>query len=126
MRYVSVLFLLLLSSTVHAQEATYFAEVNDQDIVTQVIVADPAFINSGVVGDPSKWVQTWSGGGPRKNFAGPGHTYDRGLEAFVAPRPYPSWTLNLDTVRWEPPMPYPVGGGMYAWDETTQTWKTDP
>ena len=59
----------------------HYAHV-ENGIVTQVIVADQDFINSGAVGDPSTWVQTsyntyagqhTNGGTPlRKNYAGVG------------------------------------------------------
>ena len=40
------------------------------------------------------------GGTPfRKNHAGRGFTYDEDRDAFIAPQPYPSWTLNETTCR---------------------------
>ena len=49
---------------------------------------------------------------------GIGYTYNNGI--FTAPQPYPSWTL-IDNV-WTPPIPKPVDGKLYTWDETTKTW----
>ena len=63
------------------------------------------------------------GGTPlRKNYAGIGYTYDEARDAFIPPKPYPSWLLNEDTCLWESPVPYPEGDGFYTWDEPTQTW----
>lgn len=63
-----------------------------------------------------------SGGTPfRKNYAGIGYTYDEERDAFVAPQPYPSWTLNEDTCLWEAPVPYP-DEGFHEWDEENGQW----
>ena len=63
-----------------------------------------------------------SGGTPfRKNYAGIGYTYDEERDAFIAPRPYPSWTLNEDTCLWEAPVPYP-DEGFHEWDEDNGQW----
>ena len=64
-----------------------------------------------------------NGGTPfRKNYAGIGYTYDEQRDAFIPPKPYPSWLLNEDTCLWESPVPHPTDGGMYSWDEDGQTW----
>tara|TARA_B100001094_G_scaffold59835_1_gene55279 strand:+ start:22300 stop:22728 length:429 start_codon:yes stop_codon:yes gene_type:complete len=63
------------------------------------------------------------GGVPlRKNYAGVGYTYDTGRDAFYAPKPFPSWTLNEDTCLWEPPTPMPDDDLMYEWDESKKEW----
>ena len=103
---------------------SYFAEINNDNIVQRVIVAEQDFIDSGVVGDANNWVQTSyntrggvhygdvSGsyapdGGVelRKNYAGIGYTYDRSRDAFISAEPSPSgsgtWVLNGDTCQWE-------------------------
>ena len=58
----------------------------------------------------------------RKNFAGIGFKYDVNLDAFISPKPYPSWFLNEGSCIWEAPVPYPNDGQMYSWDETTKSW----
>jgi len=96
----------------------HFAKV-ENGIVTQVIVAEQDFINSGVVGSPSMWIKTSynthggeyfnnftksvEGQGLRKNFAAVGYTYDKDLDAFIPPRPSEEATLNLETCLWELP-----------------------
>ena len=63
------------------------------------------------------------GGTPfRKNHAGIDYTYDEDKDAFIAPKPYASWTLNEDTCIWEAPTAYPTDGQKYNWNEETTTW----
>ena len=63
------------------------------------------------------------GGTPfRKNHAGKGYTYDETRDAFIAPQPYASWTLNDDTCLWDPPIPYPDDDNNYEWNEETTSW----
>lgn len=118
----------------------HFAKVVN-NIVTKVIVAEPDFFNTLLDSSPGQWLQTSYNtrggihydpqtGAPstdqskalRKNYAGVGFKYDPILDAFYEPQPYPSWTLNQDTCMWESPVPYPNDGGIYDWDEDTQTW----
>ena len=110
----------------------HFAQIDQNNIVTQVIVAEQDFIDSGAVGDPSKWIQTSyntrAGQHPegkplRKNYAGIGYSYDVVRDAFVPPKPYNSWQLNEDTCLWESPVPYPTDDKMYTWNEETLEWK---
>lgn len=111
---------------------SHFAHVDGNNIVTQVIVAEQDFINSGAVGDPSSWIQTSYntyagqhalGGTPlRKNYAGIGYSYDASRDAFIPPKPFNSWTLNETTCLWEAPTPYPTDGKIYNWNENTLSW----
>jgi len=109
----------------------HFAKV-ENGLVTQVIVAEQDFIDSGAVGHG--WIQTsyntLGGQHPenrplRKNYAGIGYSYNDVLEAFIAPQPYPSWILNKDTCLWDSPVPHPTDGKVYAWDEATINWVED-
>ena len=64
-----------------------------------------------------------SGGTPyRKNYAGIGYSYDQARDAFIPPKPYPSWLLNESTCQWVAPVPYPVDGELYIWDEAVGEW----
>ena len=99
----------------------HFAKINN-NLVTQVIVAEQDFINSGAVGDSFLWVQTSYNGNFRKNYAGVGMTYDSVRDAFIAPQPFNSWILNEDTCQWDSPVPYPTDDKMYNWDEATTNW----
>jgi hypothetical protein len=110
---------------------SHFAKV-ENGIVTQVIVAEQDFINSGAVGDPSTWVQTsyntqsgvhLGGGQPfRKNYAGIGYSYDPVRDAFIPPKLFNSWILQEDTCMWMPPFPRPEDDKYYVWDEETVSW----
>ena len=63
------------------------------------------------------------GGTPfRKNAAGIGYTYDETRDAFIPPKPYPSWTLNETTCLWDAPVAYPNDGNIYQWNEETTSW----
>ena len=100
---------------------SYFAKLNN-NIVTEVIVAEQDFINSGKVGDSSLWVETSYSGSFRKNYAGVGYTYDQTRNAFIPPKPYTSWTLIEDTCLWEAPIAYPNNGKKYSWNEENLRW----
>jgi hypothetical protein len=110
---------------------SHFAKVQDGK-VTQVIVAEPEFFQTFVDSSPGEWIQTsynthggvhTLGGTPlRKNYAGIGYTYNRQLDAFIPPQPFPSWILDEETCLWNAPTPYPTDGENYTWDEATTNW----
>lgn len=110
---------------------SHYAKVLDGTVV-EVIVAEPEFFDTFVDSSPGEWIQTsyntyngvhLNGGTPlRKNYAGVGYTYDSVRDAFIPPKPFPSWTLNEDTCNWEAPVPFPGGEGSYLWNEVDQTW----
>ena len=58
----------------------------------------------------------------RFNAAGIGFTYDETRDAFIPPKPYPSWVLDEATCLWVAPIDYPADGGQYVWDEETTDW----
>ena len=95
----------------------HFAKI-ESGVVTEVIVAEQAHIDtlSGT------WVQTSYNASIRKNYAGIGYTYDSSKDAFIAPKPYASWTLNNTTCKWESPVAFPTDGKIYEWDEDTTNW----
>ena len=61
----------------------------------------------------------------RKNYAGVGFTYDAQRDAFIPPKPFPSWVLNEETCLYDPPTPYPKdeNRNVYVWNEGTTTWE---
>lgn len=59
----------------------------------------------------------------RKNYAGIGYYYDPIRDAFIPPKPYPSWTLNEESCLWDSPVPYPSDGKMYEWNEDILNWQ---
>lgn len=114
----------------------HFAQLDENNVVTQVIVVhnNDCQINgveteeAGIVfckslfGPTTKWKQTSYNGNIRKNYAGIGYTYDAGRDAFIPPQPFPSWLLNEATCRWEAPVAMPLDGELYRWDEDTLSW----
>ena len=63
------------------------------------------------------------GGTPfRKNYAGIGYSYDPDRDAFIPPKPYPSWVLDEITCLWSAPIAMPDDGKRYNWDEATTSW----
>jgi len=113
---------------------SHFAKV-ENGVVTHVIVAEQDFIDTGLAGDPSLWVQTSYntyggehrlGGIPlRKNYAGLGYMYDSERDAFIPPKPYPSWILDDNSCLWSAPvaMPEPTPGIFHTWNEEIQNWE---
>jgi len=113
---------------------SHFAKI-EGGVVTQVIVAEQDFINSGAVGNAADWVQTsyntHAGQHPegrplRKNYAGVGYSYDAGRDAFIPPKPHNSWVLDEDTCLWNAPVAYPTDGNRYEWNESTTSWDQIP
>lgn len=107
----------------------HFAKVQDGNVVN-VIVAEQEFIDT--LDDRESWIQTsyntkggihLLGGTPlRKNYAGIGYTYDATRDAFIPPKPFPSWVLNDDTCLWDAPVAHPDDGQAYTWDESNGVW----
>ena len=117
---------------------SHFAKIDENNIVTKIIVADQEAIDT----QDGTWIQTSyntrggkhyteseddfyiedSGTPLRKNYAGIGYTYDSVKDAFYAPQPYPSWTLDEDTCMWDAPVAYPNDGKPYLWNEDTTSW----
>jgi hypothetical protein len=126
---------------------SYWAEINENNIVLRVFVGD----NHDSNGDEGyQWLINNLGGiwlktsyntrggvhynpetnepsadqskALRKNYAGIGYVYDESRDAFYAPQPYLSWTLNEDSCIWEAPIPYPIDDKNYEWNEENQSW----
>jgi hypothetical protein len=119
----------------------HYAFINDQNIVTEVIVGRN---EDEVVDGVTDWeayyaefrgqtckrtsyntqggAHTGDGTPYRKNYAGIGYTWDEGRDAFIPPKPYPSWVLNEDSCLWEAPVAMPDDGQMYTWNEETTSW----
>jgi hypothetical protein len=115
----------------------HFAKLDENNIVLEVNVVNNddvrnlPFPESEAIGVAfltlwsngyTSWKQTSYNASFRKNYAGIGYTYDSTRDAFIAPQPYPSWTLNEDTCQWEPPVPMPIDGKQYYWGEPTTSW----
>ena len=126
----------------------HYAKVTNGKVV-KVIVAEASFFDNFVDDSPGQWIQTSyntrggvhyqpdsntpstdQSGSLRGNYAGIGYTYDSTLDAFYAPQPFNSWTLNTGSYLWEAPVEYPTGDatgsytGSYSWSESEQNWVT--
>ena len=112
----------------------HFAELDENNIVTRVIVVHNNELLDGETESEAKgvgfcstlfghtnWVQTSYNNNIRKQFAAAGYTYDSDKDIFVAPAPYPSWSLD-DNSDWQAPTPMPEDDNMYSWNEETQSW----
>jgi len=119
----------------------HFAQLDNASIVTQVIVVNNATIDNlpfpesepvgiafcqSLYGPDTIWAQTSYNASFRYNYAGIGFTFDVTAQAFIPPKPYPSWLLNTTVYQWEAPVPYPDDGKMYYWDEATLSWVLVP
>lgn len=107
----------------------HYARLDANNVVEQVIVIDNDKEPTEAAGQAyctslfgGNWKKTSYNGTIRKNFAGQGYTYDMIRDAFIAPKPYPSWTFNETTCRWSSPVEQPSGIGPWYWDEITETW----
>ena len=120
----------------------HFAQLDDNNVVTQVIVvSNNELLDAGGqereemgIGFCQRlfggnWKQTSYNHNFRKRYAGIGYTYNAELDAFVPPKPFASWVLNTEEATWEAPVPMPADAGMgegkkmYSWDEETTSWK---
>ena len=114
----------------------HFAQLDNNNVVTQVIVIDNNDIldennvESEVVGQQfctdllgGLWMQTSYNGNIRKNYAGIGDTYDDVRDAFIAPQPFASWVVDENTCRWEAPVAKPQDNNLYRWNEELINWE---
>lgn len=112
----------------------HFAELDENNTVLQVIVVHNNELLDGETESEAKgvgfcstlfghtnWVQTSYNSNIRKQFAAAGYTYDSDKDIFVAPAPYPSWSLD-DNSDWQAPTPIPEDDNKYSWNEDTQSW----
>jgi hypothetical protein len=115
----------------------HFAELNENSEVIYVV-----YMNNEIITDESgneveqlgidhlhfhhgsyrKWVRTSYGGNFRGKYAGIGDIYREDLDVFISSGPYPSWTLNEETIQWEAPVSCPDDGNDYIWNEEAQSW----
>lgn len=114
----------------------HFAKINE-NVVEAVIVVNNDVINNlpfpasepigiafcrSLYGEDTDWLQTSYNNSFRKWFAGAGFTYDSVRDAFIPPKPYPSWLFDENIWYWQAPIPYPNDGNIYEWNETAQSW----
>lgn len=115
----------------------HFAQLDENNVVLQVIVIGNDDINNlpfpesepvGIEflinwsGGYTNWKQTSYNSNFRKNYAAVGGVYDSVRDAFIHPKPYPSWVLDENTCTWKPPIPPILNGKHHRWDEDTVSW----
>lgn len=62
----------------------------------------------------------------RRRYAGIGMKFDEERDAFISLQPHPSWSLNEETLMWEPPTPMPADASnvkRYWWNENALAWE---
>jgi hypothetical protein len=96
----------------------HFAQLDENNVVTQVIVVSNDDIKDPHTGQEDEiigiafckkllggnWKQTSYNNNMRVRYAGIGYSYNAELDAFVAPQPFASWTLDNDTADWVSPL----------------------
>ena len=118
----------------------HFAEINDKNVVTRVVVIGndiPA--NGGTLEDNDMhidgekfciklfkggvWKQTSYNSNFRKQYAGIGSIYDSVKDKFISPQPYNSWALDAND-DWQAPVTYPtdITEKRISWDEENLRW----
>ena len=118
----------------------HFAELNDNKVVTRVVVIGndiPA--NGGTLEDNDMhidgekfciklfkggiWKQTSYNSNFRKQYAGIGYTYDAAKNKFISPQPHDSWALDAND-DWQAPVTYPTDttDKSISWDEENLRW----
>jgi hypothetical protein len=117
----------------------HFAEIDENNIVTRVLVVGDDQEDRGQefladdLGLGGAWKKTsyntqggvhTLGGTPfRKNYAGIGYSFDAERDAFIPPKPFASWILNEETCNWNAPVEMPVEEGkFFTWNEETTSW----
>jgi hypothetical protein len=111
----------------------HYAFLDENNIVTEVIVGiDETELIEGL--SPEEWYANFRGqvckrtsynNNIRKQYAGIGFTYNATADVFVAPQPFPSWSLDAN-YDWQAPIEYPADGKDYLWDEANQVWAELP
>jgi|TARA_R110000824_G_scaffold22741_6_gene82818 hypothetical protein len=107
--------------------AKTFAKLNDSNIVTQVTVVDDGNAASEAKGEAflrtifNDDTAVWKLSDDSTGSVGKGYVYDTVNKIFHEPQPFPSYTLNLATKNWEPPIPRPDTLG--SWNEAEQKWE---
>jgi hypothetical protein len=109
----------------------HYAFLNENSVVTEVITGiDETELIEGL--DTETWYGNFRGqvckrtsynNKIRKQYAGIGFTYDVVNDVFIAPQPYPSWSLD-ENFDWQAPTPRPEEGAWY-WNEESKIWIND-
>jgi hypothetical protein len=116
----------------------HYAKLDENNIVQQIIVVDnEKEMKNGIEDEMTgiafctdltghtNWKKTSYNNNIRKRYAAIGYRYNQEKDEFIAPQPFPSWTLD-DNSDWQPPTPKPQDGNLYFWDESALSWQLVP
>ena len=114
----------------------HFAQIENGTVVNVIVVTNNEVLVDGIEVEQKgiefcqslfggTWVQTSYNNNIRKQYAGIGFTYDADADVFIAPEPFPSWSLDAN-YDWQAPIDYPADGKDYSWDESNQVWVESP
>jgi hypothetical protein len=127
-------FTIHLHPAIHLQhkenKMAHYAELDNTNHITRVVVINDAYDQTEAMGQAfckalfktNNWKKTSYNATIRKNFATIGGTYDMIRDAFIPPKPFPSWMFNEATCRWDAPVAIPDPLKKYLWDEITVSW----
>jgi len=106
----------------------HFAEISPTKEVLRVLVVPDEQEHRGHdymskdLGLGGTWIQCSYNNRIRKQFPGKGYHYIADADVFVAPRPYPSWSLD-ENYDWKAPVPRPDDNeNNYEWNEEGTNW----
>jgi hypothetical protein len=113
----------------------HFAQLDENNYVVQVIVVsnDDCLIE-GVESESKgiefcenllggRWIQTSYNGNIRGRYGCVGYFYNETVDEFIAPQPYPSWSLDSSN-EWQAPVARPNVANY--WDEESLSWLATP
>ena len=111
----------------------HFAELDDNNVVTRVVVVGNDCVPSDEHVDGETWCTNFFKSGTwkqtsynhnfRKQYAGIGYTYDAAKNKFISPQPHASWALDAND-DWQCPVTYPtdITDKQIFWNEEGQKW----
>ena len=104
---------------------SHWAEIDSNNVVLRVTVGDNNLPDEGyqwlIDNLGGTWIKTSYNNRIRKQYAGIGYSYDTVADVFIAPQPYPSWSLD-ENFDWQAPTPMPTDDKVYTWNEETLSW----
>lgn len=110
----------------------HYAFLDENNIVTEIIVGRN---EDEIIDGISDWEEYYGNvrgqvckrtsynSNIRKNFACVGARYDEDLDAFIPPKPYPSWVFDEELCGWKAPVTLPDLEKFYMWDESKINWE---
>jgi len=107
----------------------HFAEIDNNNIVKRVLAVSNDLEHRGAdflaneLGLGGIWIKTSFNNNIRKQYAGIGFSYNPAADVFIAPQPYPSWSLD-ENFDWQAPTTRPEEG-LWLWDEDNLEWVSE-